>query len=240
MDSEEPRPLAGIACITFDLDDTLWDCAPVIEAAERTLHDWLDARCPGFARALPFEAFIAERARHYRANPRWHHDMTALRRDFLQQLLVRHGCDPGLLQAALDVFLQARNAVCLYHNAAPALERLGRRFRLGVVTNGNADVRRIGIDHLFDFVVTTAEVGVPKPDPRLYRTVADRSGLAAERILHVGDDPERDVWGAAMAGMKTAWVNPRNRAWPRTDCRPDLVIGSVDELPVLFAVESAS
>ena len=231
---------AGIGCITFDLDDTLWACAPVIEQAERLLHGWLARRCSGFARRYDLDAFVAARGRHWQANPQWHHDMTALRKDFLRQLLAECGCDDALAGPAFGVFIEARNAVCLHRGAEATLQRLGRHFRLGVVTNGNADVHRIGIGHLFDFVVTTAEVGRPKPDAAVYRAVVERAALPAGHILHVGDDPVRDVLGAAAVGMKTAWVNAEGRAWTHPEGRPDLELQGVDELPALLGVEGAT
>ena len=59
---------------------------------------------------------------------------------------------------------------------------------------------KVGIDHHFDFVITSAEVGAPKPDPTIFEEALRRLGVPSSRALHVGDG-EGDRAGAAAAGM---------------------------------------
>jgi HAD superfamily hydrolase (TIGR01509 family) len=82
-----------------------------------------------------------------------------------------------------------------------------RGLEVGVVSNwdiGLAEqLERLGTDSLFSAIVTTAEAGAPKPDPRVFRLALERLGVSASRALHVGDEPG-DEEGAAAAGMRFA------------------------------------
>jgi putative hydrolase of the HAD superfamily len=91
-------------------------------------------------------------------------------------------------------------------------------------------VHHIGIGQYFDFVVTAASAGHAKPSPEIFTAALDEAAVAAHEALHVGDDPERDVRGAARVGMHTAWVNTHGVKWPGGP-RPDLEMPHVGELP---------
>src|SRR3990167_7133727 len=77
----------------------------------------------------------------------------------------------GLLQAeaGFQVFLAARHQVELFAEVHPTLETLANRFQLGVITNGNADVRRLGLADYFQFALCAEELGVGKPDPKPFQ-----------------------------------------------------------------------
>ena len=66
--------------ISFDLDDTLWPVAPVIEGAERTLFAWLETRHPRAVHGHSIESMRALRARIAEQFPERRHDLTFLRR----------------------------------------------------------------------------------------------------------------------------------------------------------------
>jgi putative hydrolase of the HAD superfamily len=107
---------------------------------------------------------------------------------------------------AFNVFLDGRQRVTLYDDVEPVLQRWKTRYRLVAVTNGNADVDRIGIARYFDVTVAAHEIGFGKPDPRIFRHACVRLGLAPSRVLHVGDDLALDVLGARSAGLHAAWI----------------------------------
>jgi putative hydrolase of the HAD superfamily len=85
---------------------------------------------------------------------------------------------------------------------------------LGGLTNGNADIVRIGLDHVLGFCVSARGVGHAKPHPAIFAAACQTAGFAAAQVLHVGDDPERDVHGARAAGMCSVWLNRDGRDWP--------------------------
>jgi putative hydrolase of the HAD superfamily len=133
-------------------------------------------------------------------------DLGWLRLESLRQALREGGDDPALAVGAFNVFLDGRQRVTLYEEVEEVLQQWQSRYRLLVVTNGNADIDRIGIGHYFDVSVAAHEVGVGKPDRRIFEHACARIGIATSRVLHIGDDLELDVLGARGAGMYAAWL----------------------------------
>jgi len=219
-----------IRCITFDLDDTLWDGASVIARAEDEFYGWLAERFPRVVERHSPEALMKARRVFYRRHPGLAHDLTALRKRWLAYLggevqYPRKQVE-RLVEQGFEYFWTRRNAVEVYEEAHEVLDRLRAGYRVGAITNGNADVHRIGVGHLFDFVVTAAGAGAAKPHPDIFHAALDEAGVAAREAVHVGDDPERDVLGAAEVGMRTVWVNPGWAPWPGGRV-PDAVVRSV-------------
>jgi len=222
-------PIA-LRALSLDLDDTLWPIRPVIERAETALHAYLDAHCPRTARAYPPARLRALREQVAQAHPELAHDFGRQRRISLEQALAEGGDDLAHAQAAFEALSIERNRVCFYADALPALDALGARFPLAALTNGNADLGRIGIAGRFAVVVAARDFGVAKPDRAIFAHTVARLGVTPEEVLHVGDDPWLDVDGAARAGLRTCWVNREGRAWPTELPPPDLEVATLAAL----------
>jgi putative hydrolase of the HAD superfamily len=86
------------------------------------------------------------------------------------------------------------------------LRRARERVPLVLVSNASvsleADLVSLGLDDLADHVVSSARVGLVKPDPQIYHLAAERAGVPAERCLFVDDSPENTA-AAAELGMRT-------------------------------------
>ena len=212
-----PLDIARIRAITLDLDDTLWPVWPTIHRAEETLRAWLDTHAPRTA-ALARDQETAHRARQQAvaSHPHQTHDLALMRRAAIRQLLHWGNDDPALADPAFDVFFAARQQVTLFDDALPALEALSARYPVVAVTNGNADVHRIGIGQHFHAAIYAAQVGVAKPDPRIFSAAAQAAGVPEDAVLHIGDDAHLDGAGALAAGMQVAWINSTGEQWPRT------------------------
>jgi putative hydrolase of the HAD superfamily len=201
--------------ISLDLDDTLWPVAPTIERAEAALQVWLRANAPLTALAMAtVPGRLALREQIQRTRPDILHDMSALRLELIRLALQRCGEDVALAGPAFEVFYAARQDVQLFDDAEPALAFLAGRYPLVALSNGNADVHRVGLGHYFAASFSTRESGVSKPDPRAFHVAAAAASLKPEQILHVGDDAALDVLGALNAGMQAVWVNRSGQAWP--------------------------
>jgi putative hydrolase of the HAD superfamily len=92
-------------------------------------------------------------------------------------------------------------------NVVPALEALRRRkLSLTVVSNANgtlcAHMERLGLARLVDCVLDSCDLGVEKPDPRLFEIALERSGAVRDSTIHVGDLYGVDVLGARAAGIR--------------------------------------
>lgn len=208
--------------ITLDLDDTLWEIAPVIQRAEYALHAWLRMHAPRCAARYSIEQLRTLRDAVAAANPQLAHDFTAQRKLSLTQALAEADDDPALADAAFESFHTARNTVELYPDVPDALPRLAARAPLAALTNGNADLGRIGLHGNFVFALAAREHGAAKPDSGIFHAACDRLGLEPHEVLHVGDNPEHDVLGAHRAGLRTCWINRRGAQWPHDEASPDL------------------
>lgn len=228
-----------IQALSFDLDDTLWDIWPVIARAERLLHDWLARHHPELTALYDAGALRELTAEVAAVRPELAHDRSALRRAALCLAAERAGIVEEFCEhRAFRVFQQARNEVELFPETLPVLSRLRTRYTLFALSNGNADLGLIGIDHLFELALNPEGTGLAKPEPAMFLEPCRMLGLEPARVVHIGDDPELDVAGASAVGMRTVWFNRSARPWTEGRCWPDAEIRSLSELEdVLLAWE---
>jgi FMN hydrolase / 5-amino-6-(5-phospho-D-ribitylamino)uracil phosphatase len=115
------------------------------------------------------------------------------------------------------------------------LTTLKSGYRLFTASNGNADLEKIGIAHLFERSIAARHVGAMKPDPVVFRKVVEGTDLELAEVLYVGDDPLADVEGARAAGMEPVWINRDDAAWPEHIEPARYAIKSLTELVSLTA-----
>lgn len=217
---------ARLRALSLDLDDTLWPIWPTIRRAEAVLHDWLERHAPRTAQRVDLASMRRLREQVAGELPEFAHDLSALRREAIRRALVSAGDDPALAAEAFDVFFAERQRVECFDDVKPALERLASRYTLVALTNGNADLERIGLAPWFRAgFVGAREVGIGKPDARIFQVACERLGCAPDDVLHVGDDLLLDVAGAQGAGLHAGWIErvpadapaPQRLAWHGRD-----------------------
>jgi putative hydrolase of the HAD superfamily len=103
-----------------------------------------------------------------------------------------------------------------------ALGRLQRRgLTLAVVSNSDGtcakSLEEAGLLHYLNFVIDSADVGVEKPDPRIFEIAVARCGADPRRTLYIGDLYHADVVGARGAGLHALLLDPYGD-WPAMDC----------------------
>lgn len=226
-----PAALSDVRALCFDLDDTFWEVRPVLLRAEARVAAFIADRHPGLAPHLSAETVFEARMALAAEHPARAHDMTWLRTEALRRLAARHGHDPAVGDAAFEVFIAARNEVELFADVRPALTALGARYALATFSNGNADLRRIGIDGHFVGVLNAESVGCAKPRVEAFHAAAAALGVAPHEMLYVGDNPHLDVAGARAAGCRAAWINRVGADWPE-----GLSPGADLEVPDLLAL----
>lgn len=112
-------------------------------------------------------------------------------------------------------------------------------WKVAIVTNGDAKTQRAKLDHLglpplLDACCISGELGIQKPDPRIFEMAASRCGENLVGAWMVGDG-EADILGAHRAGIQSIWLH-RGRTWPRSDIKPDHTAnGVLDALALLDA-----
>lgn len=235
-----------VRAITLDLDDTLWPFAPIGARIEQVLHAWMLEHSPQTAARFPIDAMRALRERVFAEHPHLIHDLSELRRITLRRALQESGADAALLEPAYEIFYAARNQVECYADSLAALERIAARVPVAAVTNGNADLERIGLSRHFVFQLGAREHGAAKPEASIFHAACQRLGVPPFEVPHVGDHIEMDVIGAAQAGLRSCWINREARAWTHPTLRPDLEFTDLAALadwldaPHLHATEHAA
>ncbi|QSQ27483.1 HAD family hydrolase [Pyxidicoccus parkwayensis] len=194
--------------VFFDLDDTLIDRA---DAFARYV-EYLFSR---HAEAFPRATRAAVLAEVHALDRRGATDRTVFCKR-VTETFPSLGLTPEALwqdmSTHIPMFVKPDEAVC------SLVERLTRARQVAVVSNGSARVQHMKMRYarLFDLLSDTflsGEVGAEKPDARIFQAALARVDRAPGDVLHVGDDPERDIAGAARLGMATCWVS-HGRPWP--------------------------
>ena len=131
---------------------------PTINRAELRAHAWLAEHVPAVHARWSIEQFRELRMAVYQAHPELHHDYLRIRRLAMHQAFDEVGLSGyeahERIEEALTVFMTARQEVELYPDVLASLQRLSRRYSIASLTNGNADVVRIGLSPYFKVVVS--------------------------------------------------------------------------------------
>ncbi|MDA3628314.1 HAD family hydrolase [Saccharopolyspora oryzae] len=224
--------LGQLKAVCLDVDDTLMD-GP--RASRRALRELLgtDRAWPVWERVtddyygryvnneLRFDVMCVERTKAFFAAFGEQIDYTeAARREDLRMAAMQRGWG-------------------LFDDARPCLDWLrDSGLRLAVITNAPSAYQRkkiaaVGLADVFDVLVISGEVGVAKPDPRIFRTACDALGLSPGEVAHVGDRLDTDARGAASAGLHGIWLN-RDGAPAAADVP---TITSLHELPEMLVAD---
>ncbi len=227
-----------VRAVTFDADDTIWDFQTVANIAMAEVIDRLVACRPDAAGRIDLERFARiHEAVKSRARPGTSY--AQMRRDAIGALVKKAtGPDPRLAEALGDLFFRIRDErVQTFEDVEAALvairQQLGPDGAIGIITNGNTTWSAMDIGHHFDFWLAADQVGIRKPDPRIFRLAAAAADCRPRQLLHVGDEPHSDVAGARAAGARGVFIDRRGIG---TDgVTPDAEVGSLLELPGLIA-----
>lgn len=221
--------------VLFDLDGTLMD------------HD--AARDAAIAGLLSADAALADEWRrlealHYDAYAAGHCSFQEQRRRRVRGIhaaLQRDMPDDDACDAWFATYLERyRAGWTAFDDVVPALTQLATALpevRLGIVTNGEGEPQRaklaaIGLTERFPVFVASAEVGMRKPEPRIFLHACERLGVASHEVAHVGDRLDLDAHGAAGADLRGIWLD---RAGAGTAPAGIVRIGGLHELAAAVA-----
>ena len=155
----------------------------------------------------------------------------------LESELERRGVaarDPERGRRVAERFLADADAA--FARNRPLLEALGRRYRLGIVSNfyGNLDAvcRGAGLAPLFSAMADSERVGAEKPDPVIFRAALEPLGARPESTVMIGNSLRRDRTGARQLGMGFIWIAPAAAQAAETGCDHEVVtrLGELREL----------
>lgn len=161
-----------------------------------------------------------------------------LMRRHVRLQLAELGLDAPEKQEQLVEGFCSKTEFFLSRNAS-LLTRLARRYRLGVVSNFYGNVatlcREAGLAESLDVILDSAQIGVSKPDPAIFRMALARLELEPDEAIFVGDSYERDMMPARRVGMKTLWLKGPNARFPQDPEPVDSCISNLTELESLLS-----
>lgn len=231
--------MSTLDTVLFDLDDTLHDdTASYRGAAEQVAHEIAAEHAID---ALALKAAYVNEAESFwqRLSPDFLKlKLAPLRTEMWRNALTSLGLDdPHLPDRAADRYVIVRNEKLeLFPGALDLLRSLrGRGVKLGLVTNGFSETHREKIEllelgPLFDAIFIADEVGMVKPDPLLFAHACLKLGSAPARSAMVGDRYDRDIRGAAQAGLFTVWVNVHAADLPPGAAPPDATVERIAQV----------
>ena len=218
--------------VFFDADDTLFDYPRAERAA------LLACLCEFRISSEP-EIFLDTYQRHnhdlWQAFERGEMDQAALRVERFRRLFAELGFLYPAPEAVSPFYLEILSGQSqLLPGALATVRTLAKKFPLAMITNGIASVqnRRFAASSLtpyFQAVVISEEVGIAKPDPRIFAPALQKIGVEAADVLYVGDSVTSDMAAAHNAGMDFCWLNPNGIPVPAGHA-PAFIIASIKEL----------
>jgi putative hydrolase of the HAD superfamily len=228
-----------VEAVLFDLDDTLHDDTRAYHLAARHVVNDVARDFNVDADAL-FGAYLAQSESFWQnlSEAAFDVPLVGLRARLWQAALLSVAIDDeALAQRCGSSYNDYRRGYLeLWPGALELLAALRAEGRkLAMITNGMAETHRdkialLRLEDAFDEIFIADEVGMVKPDVRLFRLAAERLGVAPERCAMVGDRYDRDVAGAREAGMLTVWMNVRDERVPAGRPAPDVTVTSIEQV----------
>ena len=208
--SAAPGP--GITTVLFDLDDTLFDHMGTARAALATTAAAQPALLGADVEALysHYSELLEELHAQLMVGRYTYEEARQLR---FERLLAPYGVGAAeagrIAEQHYGHYQHLRQPL---PGAVALLQALRPRYRIGIVTNNRLaeqeeKLRHLGLRDLVDALVTSEEVGVPKPDPRIFAVALERLGAQPAETLLVGDNWQADVVGALAVGIRPLWLN---------------------------------
>jgi len=224
--------------VLFDLDDTLCDYAGARAGRLRIAFSAAFRHLGDEASTIDVDHLIAESiATHPHAS------------DHFATLLGRYGVDdPDVIRTSRAWYHANRFfGLRLFGGALELLDAVraavpGRR--LGLVTNGPAEVQRdkialLDVRPAVDFVLISGEFGCAKPEPAIFAEALRLGKAEASNAIMIGDSPEFDIAGARAAGIPAVWIDRTGGNWPGA-APPPPTVRSFVELATMLGVSSFS
>ena len=191
--------MTQISAVIFDLDNVLYDEKEYFYAAFEKIAAYLSERC-NIPQEKVFNKLISDFEEKSSMYPWLFNDIIA---DF--------GLDQKIITEILMLFSSVKPELRLYSGSEDLLLSLRqKRFKLGLITNGNVITQRnkvklLKLEKYFDTIIYAREVagGKDKPNPEAYLATLEALGVKPQEAIYIGDNPYTDFLGAKKLGIKT-------------------------------------
>ena len=230
--------IRDLAAVVFDLDDTLHNDTHAYQSAACDVAEAI-AAAHGVSAAALFEAYIDHTSQYWRGLSAEHLNtpIADSRYELWSSALHSVGIDDeATVREAVQRYGERRRA---YYTPFPGtlglLDTLrARGLKLGLITNGFAEthyekLELLGMAASFDAVLCADEVGMVKPDPKIFLHACELLGVEPSRAAMVGDRYFRDIVGARNAGLFTIYIDVHSEPIP-PDEAPDVRVKGIQEV----------
>jgi len=232
-----------IKMIYFDLDHTLWDFENNSKSALKLVYN----KYQNILNSITTETFIATYQKintqlwdSYRKKEISQEELKLLRFELTLKALGIE-CNEMLIKEINDFYLATLSKQeMLIEGAKDILDYLSGKYNLGILTNGFrktqvAKLNSSGIDKYFQVLVSSEDIGFPKPDEKIFSYAQKISGYSKEKIAYIGDDLENDILPAIKFGMNAIWFKNNNQLNSYLPIKDDiLIINNLLELKKIF------
>ena len=230
-----------IKAVFFDLDNTLCDSDTAWHLATGETFQLLRKHEPDVSEAVITKVWRTVHQELFEQLNAGKGSMAGLRDSRFQCLFKELGLPQGTITEELNDFLSSRYLTSLrLYDDVTVLEEL-HEYHVGIVTNGAHDnhtdsqfskVQRLGLSKRIQSLTISDEVGVRKPNIKVFTIACERAGVLPKEVLFVGDSIENDIVGANRAGMTSVFINRKSdKLIPeRGDERPDYVVSNLHEV----------
>jgi len=196
-----------VKLISFDLDNTLYDNAPVIQLAEQKSKEYLEAEFKKQNYALDYQSFIDYRNQFVLSEknlldnqPSEYENLSYLRQQVLLRLCDSLENGSNIATQAFNRFISYRNKIVIEPIIIDMLKQLEQRYTMVSVTNGNCDASLLSINYLFQRHYSPIGGYRAKPHPQMLSQIFTDFDLDPHQVLHIGDKDDSDGQAAREAG----------------------------------------
>lgn len=146
---------------------------------------------------------------------------------------------PPVAELALLFRLATTDRLSPFPGTIALLEALKGKVKVGIASNAQRlftipELARFGMPGYFDGIVFSSDIGVCKPDKKIFTVALEALSVQPERAVFVGDSLEADIRGAQSVGMKTVWINRGQGSGDAGGIRPDYEVRDESSLAELL------
>ena len=212
-----------IKLITFDLDDTLWDNHPTIIKAEKKTRKWIEGEV-GKIEWGDLNDFLNLREDLIKDDKSIAWDISKLRKEIFRRKLSHVTPEKyrdKIVNKAFEIFISERHDIEFFDGVKNAIKDLSKKYILGVLTNGNANIYKFDIGECFKFSISSLEAKNSKPNRAHFdMALTQVKDITFDNILHIGDHQINDIYAANTLGIDCLWFNI-NSEWEQKFEKPD-------------------
>jgi len=248
------RRLTTVKAISFDLDDTLYNNRPVMQAIEKKMVTYFIKKFATLLTEITAEQafnhhfWAPYRQQAIKSNHKLSHDVVRVRYETYRLGFIAHNVPAEEAaqeaQAGLDYFIRLRSDFVVPQVSHELLASLSKAFPLVAISNGNVNTKTLGIAHYFqhihhagyqvrDSATKREQLLRQKPAVDMFTLVCQQLDILPSELLHVGDCGNADIHGALNAGCQTAWL-PQYGVGKSLKQIPHIELSSVSQLQELL------